>query len=141
MERARGGILAAAADLVAERGVRGVSMAGVARRGRVAKATVYNHFRDREELLGALLLDQWQQLGERCSELARADRLPAAAAWVAASPVLAGLREHDPAVLVRLVGAAVADQRVLADVASWTPLGDDPMTSLRWLVSFAVAPV
>ena len=140
MQRARTGILAAAADLVAEGGPRAVTMSSVARRGAVAKATVYNHYRDRDELLVALLSTQREQLVAHCSSVRRADRLATAAAWLSGSPVLAGLREHDPATLVGLVTVASTDPGVLTDVTRWCPAGDDPQRALRWLLSFAVAP-
>lgn len=140
MPRARAGILAAAADLVAEGGPRALTMSSVARRGAVAKATVYNHFRDRDELLAALLSSQREKLVDHCSAIRRADRLGAAADWISGSAVLAGLRQHDPGTLVRLAGIASTDPVVLADVARWCPAGDDPQRALRWLLSFAVAP-
>lgn len=140
MQRARAGILSAAADLVAEGGPRSVTMSSVARRGAVAKATVYNHYRDRDELLAALLGTQREQLVAHCSSVRRADRLASAADWLSGSAVLAGLRQHDPGTLVRLVDIASTDPTVLADVARWCPAGDDPHCALRWLLSFAVAP-
>jgi AcrR family transcriptional regulator len=138
MERARSGILEAALTLVAEGGVRAVSMAAVARKARVAKATVYNHFRDREELLRAVVQQQWELLAAECAAAAPADRLGVAALRVSRSPALAGLRQHDPAVLVHLIDVAVRDPQVRQVVARW---GDrDAESAVRWLASFAVAP-
>jgi AcrR family transcriptional regulator len=140
MERARAGILGAAAELIAEAGLRGVTMAAVSRRGRVAKATVYNHFRDREELVRAVLQQQRQQLVAECARLPRERRLDAAARWLGSSPVVGGLRRHDPAVLVQLAGAAVSDPLTRSDVEQWIDASDDTDRAIRWLVSFVVAP-
>ena len=74
MERARSGILDAAAELVADGGPRAVTMAAVARRAAVAKATVYNHFRDRDELLRALLACRARASASRTAHLAAAWR-------------------------------------------------------------------
>jgi AcrR family transcriptional regulator len=49
--RSRAAILAAAADLVAEAGLQGFSMDDLAARAGVGKATIYRHWRGRDELL------------------------------------------------------------------------------------------
>ena len=140
MPRARAGILNAAAQLVAEHGLHAATMAGVARRAGVAKATVYNHVRDRDELVAALLVDQWSQLQKVCAERPREQRLSTAATWVSDSPVLAGLRRYNPDALVTLGGLAVTDPQVTATINTWIPEGRDPDAALRWLISFAIAP-
>lgn len=140
MGRARHEIVAAAAALVADGGVRAVTMAGVARTAGVAKATVYNHVRDRDELLSAVLRDQADQLQRDVEAQPRQQRLGAAAAWVSRSPVVQGLRRHDPDVVLELGAAAVTNPAALEAVASWTPDGRDPEAALRWLMSYAVSP-
>jgi AcrR family transcriptional regulator len=140
MERPRAGILDAAADLVAGGGPRALTMSAVARRAAVAKATVYNHFRDREELLLALLAAERARLVAHCSMAPQADRLDGAATWLSESAVLAGLRQHDPGTLVRLAEAAASDDAVRDDVQRWCADGADPARAMRWLLSFAVAP-
>lgn len=140
MERPRAVILTATIELVAEGGVRAVTMAAVARRARVAKATVYNHFRDREELLRAALQQQWQLLEAECADRPRPERWHAAVHRVSGSSALDGLRRHDPAVLVHLVATAVDDPRVRVAVADWLDDDSDVERAVRWLASFAVAP-
>jgi AcrR family transcriptional regulator len=140
MERARTGILDAAAELVASGGPRAVTMAAVARRAAVAKATVYNHFRDRDELLLALLGAQRETLVAHCSLAASGERLEAAAAWLSASAVIAGVRLHEPGILVGLADAAASDDAVAAEVERWCSAGTDPDQARRWLLSFVFAP-
>jgi AcrR family transcriptional regulator len=140
MERARSGILAAAADLVAEGGQRALTMSAVARRAAVAKATVYNHFRDRDELLVALLATERERLIAHCSAVPQAERLDGAAAWLSKSSVVAGLRQHDPLTLLQLADAAANDDSVRDEVQRWCASGTDPGRALRWLLSFVVAP-
>lgn len=139
MDRANAQILAAAASLVAEAGLRAVTMAALARRAKVAKATVYNHFRDRDEILRALLHAERDALLAHCGELPVDERLTAAASWLSEHEVLGGLRAHDPGVVLGLAGAAVRDPRVAAQVAEWAGDSADPVATTRWLVSFAVA--
>lgn len=140
MERARFGILAAAAELVAGGGPRDVTMAAVSRRAAVAKATVYNHFRDRDELLLALLAFERDQLLAHCSTAPQAEQLTLAATWLSESAVVAGLRRHDPGTLLRLVGAAANDPIANEAVERWCVSAGDPGDALRWLISFVVAP-
>jgi AcrR family transcriptional regulator len=140
MERARGEIVAAAAALIAESGLAAVTMAGTARTAGVAKATVYNHVRDRGELLSAVLTDQWAALQRDCAAQPPERRLGAAAAWVSESPVLDGLRRHDPDVVVAISAAALTDPAVVEVVGTWIPDGRDPQAALRWLISFAICP-
>ena len=140
MERARSGILQAAAELIGEHGVPGITMVGVARRAGVAKATVYNHVRDRDELLTLVLLDQWATVQRLCHEQPRDQRLATAAAWASDSIVVAGLRRHSPEVLVALAGAALSDPQVTDVVRGWIPEQRDPEAALRWLMSFLLAP-
>ncbi len=141
MDRSRVQILGAAAALVAESGLRGVTMAALARRARVAKATVYNHFRDRDEVLRGLLVAERDSLIAHCAAHRPEERCAEAARWLARHPVLHGLRTYDPDVVVRLATAALEDPRVRDQVGSWTSPGEDPDVTTRWLVTFGVTGV
>lgn len=54
LDAQRGAILAAATDLLAERGYAGCSMAAVSARAGIASGTLYNHFTSKSELLADL---------------------------------------------------------------------------------------
>jgi len=140
MLRAREQILDAAAELVASGGLSAVTMASVARRSAVAKATVYNHFRDRDDLLQALLAFEGERLLAACAGVPDADRLHIAARWLSESTVIAGLRRFDPATVLSVADRAAAEPRVHETVRRWCTEDDDPERALRWLVSFAVVP-
>src|SRR5262249_2144028 len=55
--RSEKAILEAAEALIAERGVDGLTIEGVAARSGVAKTTIYRRWRDKEELALAILVD------------------------------------------------------------------------------------
>lgn len=55
MARTRAGVLAAAVGVVAERGTRRASMADLAEAAGVAKGTLYNHFRTKDDVWAALV--------------------------------------------------------------------------------------
>ena len=56
-ERSEKAILGATRELIAERGVGGLTIEGVAARSGVAKTTIYRRWRDRDELALAILID------------------------------------------------------------------------------------
>jgi AcrR family transcriptional regulator len=77
MLRTRTAILDATARTVERHGVRKTTMSDVATQAKVAKATLYNHFRTKDDLLAALVLSRIEQLTAECSELAAAGLAPA----------------------------------------------------------------
>lgn len=126
-------LLAAAVELIAERGPRGFSLAEAARRAGVSASAPYNHFSDRAELLAALAERSYRLQVERyrqaCRDVAPDRRLTATAlAYVGFAvsnrPMFevlfgAGLDKSAYPDLA-LAGAAVVD--VVADAAA-TALG------------------
>src|SRR3954462_12552815 len=58
-------VLAAAEQIFAEEGIHGASMNQIAERAGVAVGTLYNHFKDKETLLSALLAQRKLDLLER----------------------------------------------------------------------------
>lgn len=144
MARTRGAILAATEACVAESGARATTMSSVAVRGRVAKATLYNHFRTKSELLEAVILARIEAC--RTTALAAPDlrtALRLAATTLRGLPAVAGLVQHDPAALARLTVASDGPASAAARAAVTEVLARHGRTSdaaaselvLRWLVS------
>jgi AcrR family transcriptional regulator len=105
MLRTRTAILDAAADCVAARGVRRTTMGDVTAQAGVAKATLYNHFRTKDDLMVALLESRIARLGAECSELAGAGLPPAlehAAGELSGSAPLRRLSLDEPGVIAVL---------------------------------------
>ena len=106
MGRTRAAALDGARRAFAENGLRKATMGDIAGRGGLAKATLYNHFRTKDELVAALLADDVAELSADCVDLARDDlatALTRAADVVAAHTVLAGLRAVEPTALLGAV--------------------------------------
>ena len=61
-ELTREDVIAAAAELVAERGYAGLSMRALAQRCGVATMTLYRHVRTKEDLLVALMTDRMSRI-------------------------------------------------------------------------------
>ncbi len=154
MAKARAGILTGARACLIEAGIKGLTMSGVADRGGVAKATVYNHFRTKADVLAAVAMAQIDDAAEAAWPWLTRDlttALLSAADTLASSPVVRAVLDSDPAVAASVFPAAegpggpcrnhaaalVADALATADrVASAVNVD----LTLRWLAAVAVSP-
>jgi AcrR family transcriptional regulator len=143
MDRTRAALLAGAARAVEVSGTK-ITMAQVAAAAGVAKATLYNHFRTREAVLAALLVDQVDAIVEAQAGKPLGTALVDAATAIATHPVRRGLARVEPAVLAAIgaidqsaVGWQHARAAVAAALAADSRDGVD--TVLRWLASFLLS--
>lgn len=145
MQRARAGAIRGALETLARRGLKRLTMAEAADRGGLARATLYNHVRDKDQLLAILLEHESHAVADAfvaAPDLESA--LTTAASMVAQHPALIGLREHEPSALVRLTVPETGSVRTLAGEVlerrgcSATEANVDLL--LRWLGSFVASP-
>jgi AcrR family transcriptional regulator len=110
MGRTRSALLQATAECVARYGIRKTTMVDVASKSGVAKATLYNHFRTKGDVLAAVAEQQVGALVGACVTLASSQGLPAAlahaAATLGANPALRKAAEDEPALLAPLMTPA-----------------------------------
>ena len=144
MNRTRAALMTGARRAVEQSGTK-ITMAQVAAAAGVAKATLYNHFRTREAVLDALLLDEVAVLTDRVAGLPLADALATAAAALSDSPLLRTLARTEPAtvaMLGRIDRTAVGWQRARAavDAALAGEGRGGAEFVLRWLASFLLSP-
>jgi AcrR family transcriptional regulator len=144
MNRTRAALLSGAALAVEATGTK-ITMAQVAAAAGVAKATLYNHFRTREAVLAALLLDQVRRVVDDQDGAPLDVALAGAATAISSNPVRRGLARVEPAALARLGCVdpnAEAWQLAYAGVggalAAAGLSGVD--TVVRWLASFLLTP-
>lgn len=144
MNRTRAALLDGARRAVEVSGTK-ITMAQVAAAAGVAKATLYNHFRTREAVLSALLVDEVTKLADTCAGLPLEEALGTAASAVARHPVLCALARLEPATLAALArvdpsadGWRLAHEAVAAGLAKASRGGTDFL--LRWLASYVVTP-
>jgi AcrR family transcriptional regulator len=143
MGRARAGALAGALRSVVDRGTEHSTMSGIALAGGLAKATLYNHFRTKDDVWAALVADEVDGLAILAVDESLADRLAAVAGALAEHPALVRLRASEPAVIAALstVGdgpAWVSARSHLAEALHAE--GADVDVVLRWLTSHIAAP-
>jgi AcrR family transcriptional regulator len=144
MNRTRAALLDGARRAVEASGTK-ITMAQVAASAGVAKATLYNHFRTREAVLDALLLDEVARLVDRVAGLPVHDALATTAAALSDNPLLRTLARVEPATVAslgRIDRTAPGWQRARAAVDA--ALAADGRGGgefvLRWLASFVVSP-
>lgn len=152
MSRSRAGILAGAGQCILQFGTRKSTMGDIARVGGVAKATVYNHFRDKRELYAALVEAEVDALIERfAAAYAASDEDPlvaglsAAAIGVTDHSVLRYVADNEPVVLGTMtrLGAGAGWLRArsyaagLLGAAQPSNAGD---LAVRWVISHAAWP-
>ncbi len=77
--RTRAVLVAGAARAFAEHGLRGATMQAVATAAGVAKATLYNHFRTKDEIARALLAAELERVTRGAAALPRREALAAIA--------------------------------------------------------------
>jgi AcrR family transcriptional regulator len=147
MARTRVGVLDAAARVVAERGTRRTSMTDIAAAAGVAKGTLYNHFRTKDEVWTALAESEVVRLADECRDLPLPAALEHAASRIATHPAVRRLADDEPPVLAALaqpspsaagwVAARDAVEAALARAGADVGAAD---LVLRWLASHLTAP-
>lgn len=145
MQRARAGAIRGALETLARRGLKRLTMAEAADRGGLARATLYNHVRDKDALIALLLEHESQAVADAFVAAPSLEQaLIDASTMIAEHPALVGLREHDPAALIKLSAPEDGAVRQLA-ATSLTARGSAATDAnvdlvLRWLASFVASP-
>ncbi len=122
-----------------------ITMAQVAAAAGVAKATLYNHFRTKDAVLSALVVDEVRELVDRVAERPLADALAETANALATHPVLRSLARIEPGTVAalgcidpRAEGWQLARDAVSAALAAQARGGAELV--LRWLASYVINP-
>jgi AcrR family transcriptional regulator len=149
MARTRAAVLRGARECVLRDGTRKTTMVHIAQVAGVAKATLYNHFRAKEEVFAALVDAEVAEAVAELRELVEVagahDALRRTAERVGTHPVARRLAETEPGTLARLVlpGENPGPSWALAREALVGVLGAGHLEApghtvelaLRWLVS------
>ena len=144
-QRSRAAILAGAKEAVAAVGSYESLMNDIAERSEVSRATIYNHFSDREELMNALLASEVERLIEIGRAAAsKADALYEISRAISDDAALAKMNETDKADVVALT--TITDHPLWIDIhrASAEIFGLDENSvglALRWLIAQITSPL
>lgn len=142
MNPTRRGLLEGAARAFAENGVRRSTMQSVAAAAGVAKATLYNHFRTKDEVAGELLELELDRLTALALGLPPAQALAVLSDELGAHPVLRRLAESEPEVLTGLLAVDRGRWTLLRERLAAALRTDDDGAELaaRWLLGVVVQP-
>ncbi len=140
MSRTRLGLLAGAARAFAEQGLRRSTMQSVAAAAGVAKATLYNHFRTKDEVARALLALELDRLSATAATLPTAEALAALSDELGAHPVLRRLAEAEPEVLAALLGTDRWHDLTGRLAAALRVDDDGAQLAARWLLGVVLQP-
>jgi AcrR family transcriptional regulator len=142
MGRTRLGLLTGAARAFAEHGLRRSTMQSVAAAAGVAKATLYNHFRTKDDVATALLGHEVDRLSTLAAGLPLASALASLSDELGAHPVLRRMAETEPDALTALL-AVDADRwaELTGRLAAALRLdADGAEIAARWLVGVVLQP-
>lgn len=140
MLRTRAAILTAAEACVAAAGVRRTTMSEIAASGGVAKATLYNHFRTKDEVARALLALELERLVATAAALPLAEALAVLSDELGAHPVLRRLAETEPEALVAFL-AGGSWGRLISSLAAALDVDEDAAELAgRWLLGVVLQP-
>ena len=140
MNRTRAGLLAGAARAFAEHGVRRSTMQSIAAAAGVAKATLYNYFRTKDEVAAELLAVELDRLTALAESLPLGDGLAALSDELGAHPVLRRLAETEPETLAALLGTGRWGELTERLGAALQVDGDAAELAARWLLGVVLQP-
>ncbi|MCX6429638.1 MAG: helix-turn-helix domain containing protein [Actinobacteria bacterium] len=140
--RTRSAILEGAKSMLAKQGLHKTSMIEIADEAEVSRATLYNHFRDKESVMRALLKSEVERIiSAALAEGSPEKALAKMSTEISGDAALATLCKTDPAVLTIILTShddPLWDQVVTAlrEIA-----GGNQQLILRWLIGQFFAPV
>lgn len=140
MNRTRAGLLAGAARAFADHGVRRATMQAIAAAAGVSKATLYNHFRTKDEVVAALLASEEERLSGVAAAGPAAAALAALSDELGAHPVLRRIAGTEPDTLAGLVTSDRWPQLVDRLAVALGAEADAAEIVARWLLGVVAQP-
>jgi len=137
-------ILQATKVLIAQSGLTKISMIEISTASEVARATLYNHYRDKISVIDALLASEVARIIEVSKSAGTpADALESLSIAISSDAALAGLREHDPALIAQLL--IHSEHPLYLELAraifALTQSQSATGLAMRWLMGQAVQPL
>jgi len=142
MGRTRLGLLSGASRAFADHGLRGSTMQSVAAAAGVAKATLYNHFRTKDDVVTALLALELDRLTTLAAGLSLERALATLSDELGAHPVLRRMAATEPDALAELLAIDPDRWAELTDrlAGALRVDADGAEIAARWLLGVVVQP-
>ena len=142
--RTEAAILEGTKDLISRKGISGLSMIEIADHSEVSRATLYNHYRDKDAVLSALVATEVQRLAELAKNAGTpADALESLSQSISTDPALAAMRIYDADVLVAAMTNTASEHYItIAQIifgATESKAGTG--IAMRWLLGQVMQPI
>ena len=142
--RTEAAILEGTKDLISRKGISGLSMIEIADHSEVSRATLYNHYRDKDAVLSALVASEVQRLAELAKKAGTpADALESLSQSISTDPALAAMRIYDADVLVAAMTNTAPEHYItIAQIifgATESKAGTG--IAMRWLLGQVMQPI
>jgi len=145
VNRTRTALIDGARTVLSEVGVREANMITIADRSRVARATLYNHFRDKEEILHALLDSEIARMSELAKSAShRTEALYLLSRDIFDNSALRKVAELEPHLIARMVTISESEKwsevRKTLQAVLYCSRESGELV-LRWLLSQFFSPI
>ncbi len=137
-------ILEGTKSLIARVGIAGLSMIEIADHSQVSRATLYNHFRDKDAVLAALLTSEVNRI---CFEATNAgtpaDALEAISIAISSDKALAAIRTFDGEILSGALAHTQSEHFIDIAKVLFAATKSEAGTgvAMRWLIGQALQPI
>ena len=142
--RTEAAILEGTKDLISRKGISGLSMIEIADHSEVSRATLYNHYRDKDAVLSALVASEVQRLAELAKSAGTpADALESLSQSISTDPALAAMRIYDADVLVAAMTNTASGHYITIAQIIFGATESKPGTgiAMRWLLGQVMQPI
>lgn len=140
--RSETALLVATKEIIATQGIKNLAMIDIADLSQVSRATLYNHFRDKDAVLYSLLSREIIDLFENAPK-DQAELLEYFSRAISSDTALAGMRKHDPAILANMLMRS--DDKIwhAIDAFFLSALGSPAKAGLAisWLIAQVLQPL
>ena len=141
-QRSRTAILSGAKIVITEVGSYESNMNDIAARAEVSRATVYNHFSDKEEMMLSLVESEIHRLADiACKAPTKRDALYALSIEISKDPALRKMVETDPLDIAKFVTVTDHPLWQLVKTSLAAIFGESSGTVLRWLIGQIASPL
>lgn len=142
--RTEAAILEGTKDLISRKGISGLSMIEIADHSEVSRATLYNHYRDKDAVLSALVASEVERLAGLAKTAGTpADALESLSQSISTDPALAAMRIYDADVLVAAMTNTASEHYItIAQIifgATESKAGTG--IAMRWLLGQVMQPI
>jgi AcrR family transcriptional regulator len=142
--RTEAAILEGTKELIARSGISGLSMIEIADHSEVSRATLYNHFRDKEAVLAALVASEVERLAQLAQTAGTpVDALESLSQSISTDTALAAMRIHDADLLVSAMTNTASEHYITIAQIIYGATKSEAGTgiAMRWLLGQVLQPI